>query len=53
MDFSKLSANDAKSEIINLADNYSFETICREMIIRMSGDDAREFLEHFNTVLEN
>lgn len=53
MDYSKLSASDARDEILNLTDRYSFETICREMIIRMSGDEAREFLEHFNDCVVN
>jgi hypothetical protein len=49
MNFSKLSANSAREEILNLADMYSYETICREMVLRMSGDEAREFLEHFES----
>jgi len=44
-----LSASQAKSEIITLTDNFSWETVGREMIARMSGDEAREFLEHFIT----
>lgn len=47
MKHSKLSANDAREEILKLADIYSFETVCREIVLRMSGDEAREFLEHF------
>lgn len=43
----RLTANQAKSAIYDLADLYSWETVAAEMIARMSGDDAREFLEDF------
>jgi len=43
-----LSASQARSAIYDLADLYSWETIAREMISRMSGDEAREFLEDFH-----
>ena len=45
----RLSASEARSAIIDLADNFSWETVCREMIQNMSGDDARDFVEHFIT----
>ena len=48
-DFSTLSANDARSAIICFADDFSWETVAREMINRMSVDDARDFVEHFHT----
>jgi hypothetical protein len=44
---SELSASQARSAIYDLADLYSWETVAREMISRMSGDDAREFVEDF------
>ena len=44
---SELSASQARSAIYDLADLYSWETIATEMISRMSGDDAREFVEDF------
>jgi len=44
---SELSASEARSAIYDLADLYSWETIATEMISRMSGDDAREFVEDF------
>lgn len=43
----QLSADDARSAIVDLADHYSWETIAREMIVRMSGDEARDFLADF------
>ncbi len=42
-----LSASQARSAIYDLADLYSWETIAREMVSRMSGDEAREFVEDF------
>ncbi len=44
---SNLSASAARSAIYDLADLYSWETIATEMISRMSGDEAREFVEDF------
>jgi DNA invertase Pin-like site-specific DNA recombinase len=43
----ELSASQARSAIIDLADDFSWETVAREMISQMSGDQAREFLEDF------
>ena len=37
----------ARSAIYDLADEFSWETVAAEMICRLSGDDAREFLEDF------
>jgi len=44
---SELSASEARRAIFDLADDFSWETIAREMISQMSGDQAREFLEDF------
>ena len=44
---STLSANCTREEILKLADIYSYETVCREIVLRMSGEEVREFLEHF------
>ena len=43
----RLTANQAKCAIYELADLYSWETIAAEMIARMSGDEARDFLDDF------
>ena len=43
----RLTANQAKSAIYDLADLYSWQTVAAEMIARMSGDEARDFLEDF------
>ena len=43
----QLSASQARSAIYDLADDFSWETVAREMISRMSGDEAREFVEDF------
>ena len=43
----RLTAGQAQCAIYNLADLYSWETVAKEMIARMSGDEAREFLEIF------
>jgi hypothetical protein len=51
LDFSTLSADDARSAILCFADDFSWEIVAREMIKRMSGDDARDFAEHFHTLL--
>jgi len=44
---SNLSASAARSAICDLADQFSWETVAREMLSQMSGDEAREFLEDF------
>lgn len=43
----RLTANQAKSAIYDLADDFSWETVAKEMVARMSGDEARDFLEDF------
>lgn len=48
-----MTANQAKSAICDLADLYSWETIAMEMIARLSGDEAREFVEDFNSFYED
>ena len=48
LDFSTLSADDTRSAILCFADDFSWETVAREMIKRMSVDDARDFAEHFH-----
>jgi hypothetical protein len=45
-----LSANAARSAIYDLADQFSWEIIAREMISQMSGDEAREFVEDFQNL---
>ena len=42
-----MTANDARMAIYDLATSYSWEIIGREMISRMSGDEARSFVEDF------
>jgi hypothetical protein len=44
---SELTASAARAAIYDLADDFSWETVAREMISRMSGDDARDFVEDF------
>ncbi len=44
---SELSASEARCAIFDLADDFSWETVAREMVSRMSGDEAREFVEDF------
>jgi len=43
-----MAANEARLEIHSLADIYSWETICREMVSRMSGSECTCFIEDFN-----
>ena len=47
-----LSASQARSAICWLADDFSWETVAREMISRMSGDEAREFVEDFRNLYD-
>lgn len=47
MPTARLTASEARSAIYDLADRFSWETVAREMISNMSGDDAREFVEDF------
>jgi Cys-tRNA synthase (O-phospho-L-seryl-tRNA:Cys-tRNA synthase) len=51
MDTSNLSATQAREKILEFADSYSFETVCLEIVNRMTGDEAREFVEHFHDVV--
>ena len=44
---SELSASQARAAICDLADQFSWETVAREMLSRLSGDEAREFVEDF------
>lgn len=44
---SEMTASQARVAIFDLADQFSWETIAREMVSRMSGDEAREFVEDF------
>ena len=44
---SELSASEARCAIFDLADDFSWETVAREMVARMSGDEAREFVDDF------
>jgi len=46
------SAHDARCMICDLADVYSWETVAKEMISRMSGDEAREFVEDFKSLYD-
>jgi len=41
---SELSASEARSAI--------YETVAREMVSRMSGDEAREFVEDFRSLYD-
>lgn len=43
----RLTANAARCAIYDLADLYSWETVAKEMVCRLSGDEANEFLEDF------
>jgi hypothetical protein len=49
---SELSASEARSAIYDLADDFSWETVAREMVSRMSGDEAREFVEDFRSLYD-
>ena len=49
----RLTANEAKSAIYDLADDFSWETVAKEMVARMSGDEARDFLEDFQRLYAN
>ena len=43
----RLTVSEARCAIYDLADLYSWETVAREMVCRLSGDEAREFVEDF------
>jgi len=45
MSIQNMSAATARNLIVDLADEYSWETIARAMILAMSGDDARQHLQ--------
>jgi len=48
-----LSATQARDKIILLGEEFSFETVCREIVCRMAGQEAREFVEYFQDVVMN
>ena len=52
MTATRLSASAARSAIYDLADLYSWETVAAEMVCRLSGDEAREFVEDFKRLYE-
>ncbi len=43
----RLSACQARAAIYDLADLYSWEVVAAELVARLSGDEAREFVEDF------
>jgi hypothetical protein len=43
----RLTASEARCAIYDLADEFSWETVAREMVCNMSSDQAREFVEDF------
>jgi hypothetical protein len=47
-----MSANAARLAVYDLADDFSWETIGRELVSRMTGDEAREFLEDFRSLYD-
>lgn len=47
MPVARLTASEARSAIYSLADQFSWETVARELVDQLSGDDAREFVEDF------
>lgn len=47
-----LSASEARAAIFDLADDFSWETVAREMISRMTVDEAREFLQDFRALYD-
>ena len=51
--FPNISANQAKVEIYDLADVWCWETVAKEMIARMSGDEAREFVDDFRRLYDS
>ncbi len=46
------SAYEARIAIWKLADHYSWETVAKEVIHRMTGDEAREFVEDFKSLYD-
>jgi hypothetical protein len=52
MTATRLSASAARSAIYDLADLYSWETVAAELVCRLSGDEAREFVEDFKRLYE-
>jgi adenosine deaminase len=46
----RLSACQARQAIYELADHYSWEVVAAELIGNLSGDEAREFVEDFQSL---
>jgi hypothetical protein len=51
--FPNIPSNQSKVEIYDLADVWCWETVAKEMVARMSGDEAREFVADFRRLYEN
>ena len=41
----QMSADEARCKILELADRYGSEFVLKEIVVQMSGDDAREFVK--------
>lgn len=41
----QITANEARCKVLELADRYGSEFVLKELVVQMSGDEAREFVE--------
>jgi len=48
-----ISASDARSNILELADELGPDVVLRELVNQLSGSDAREFLEYLEDNMDN
>lgn len=48
-----LTANEAHSRILELADRYGSELILKEIVAQMPGDDAKEFVKRMEQNKDN
>jgi hypothetical protein len=47
-----ISASDARSNILELADELGSDVVLRELVNQLSGSDARKFLEYLEDNME-
>lgn len=44
---------DPRSQLLELADNYGADFVLRELVVQMSSDDAKEFVDWMERNIDN
>lgn len=48
-----MAKTDPRSQLLELADNYGSEFVLKELVVRMSHDECREFIEYMEDNKDN